>query len=78
MNIDATSFLELFKEALEMENNNKLTFQDCFRDIDEWDSLARLSIIAMLDEEYEIELESEDFDRLNTVEDVYFFVKSKR
>ena len=31
----------------------------------------------MLDEEYEVELESEDLDALSTVEDLYLFVKSK-
>jgi len=67
-----------FKEALELEAGIEVSFSDAFKELEEWDSLARLSLIAMLDEEYDVELESEDFDKLNTVEDLFLFVKSKQ
>ena len=70
-------FLDNFKEALELEHERLVTLNDTFKELDEWDSLASLSLIAMLDEEYEVELESEDLDKLTTVEELYLFVKSK-
>lgn len=70
-------FFNHFKEALELESENELSLTDSFKELDEWDSLAQLSLTAMLDEEYEVELESEDLDKLNTVEDLYLFVKSR-
>ena len=76
--MNQNKFLDNFKEALELESENEISLADSFKDLDEWDSLARLSLIAMLDEEYEVELESEDFDKLNTLEDLYLFVKSKQ
>ena len=54
-----TKFLESFKEALEREDEINLT--DEFRTYPEWDSLAYLSVIAMLDEEYGVQIELADF-----------------
>ena len=70
-------FLNHFKEALELGSENEISFTDSFKELDEWDSLAQLSLTAMLDEEYEVELESEVLDKLNTLEDLYLFVKSR-
>lgn len=62
-------FLELFAEALEREDEIKL--EDEFRNYDEWSSIAYLSVIAMMDEEYDIQMETADFKRLKTVQAVY-------
>ncbi|WP_020538024.1 acyl carrier protein [Lewinella cohaerens] len=66
-------FIEAFKEALELENEVNLS--DQFRDYDEWDSLARLSLIAMLDDEFELQIENAQFEKLETVEDLLNAVK---
>ena len=76
--MNQNEFLNHFREALELESQSEVKMGVAFKGLEEWDSLALLSLIAMLDEEYEVELESEDFDNLNTVEDLYLFVKSKR
>jgi len=75
--MNQNKFLDNFKEALELQHERLVTLNDTFKELDEWDSLASLSLIAMLDEEYEVELESEDLDKLTTVEELYLFVKSK-
>ena len=76
--MNQNEFIIHFKEALELEGGIEVRFSDTFKELEEWDSLARLSLIAMLDEEYEVELESEDFDKLNTVQDLFLYVKSKQ
>ena len=76
--MNKNEFLNHFKEALELESENEISLGDSFKELAEWDSLAHLSLIAMLDEEYELELEGEDFDDIDTVEDLYLFVKSKQ
>ena len=70
-------FIKNIVEAFELESRNDIEMSQEFKQLDEWDSLASLSLIAMLDEEYDVELESQDLDRLSTVEDLYLFVKSK-
>lgn len=62
-------FLELFAEALERED--EIRMEDEFRDYDEWSSIAYLSVIAMMDEEYDIQMEMADFKKLRTVQAVY-------
>lgn len=58
-------FIEAFKEALEREDEMNLT--DEFRSYPEWDSLTYLSVIAMLDENYGVTIELEDFRKQLTV-----------
>ncbi len=62
-------FIELFAEAIEREDAIKM--EDNFRDYDEWSSIAYLSVIAMMDEEYDTQIEQADFKKLRTVQDLY-------
>lgn len=67
-------FIERLKYALEFEGN-EIHMEDEFRDYDEWSSIAYLSVIAMLDEEYEIQIEEKDFKKIKTVRDMYNLTK---
>lgn len=69
-------FLDLFKEVLEIEDK-EISLNDEFREYDEWDSLAYLSVIAMLDDEFEIVIETEDFKKIRTVGDLIREVKER-
>lgn len=62
-------FISLLAEALEREDSIKM--EDNFRDYDEWSSIAYLSIIAFMDEEYDTQIEEADFKKLKTVQDLY-------
>ena len=52
-------FIELFAEALERED--EIRMEDEFRNYPEWSSIAYLSVIAMMDEEYDVQIEEADF-----------------
>jgi acyl carrier protein len=69
-----TKFINLFKEALEFEDK-EVQLGDQFRDYPEWDSLSRLSLIAMLDEEYDIQIEDDVFKTLITISDLVEYLK---
>lgn len=62
-------FISLFAEALDREGEIKM--EDEFRNYEEWSSIAYLSVIAMMDEEYDVQIEEEDFKKLTTVQSVY-------
>ncbi|MCT4588716.1 MAG: acyl carrier protein [Carboxylicivirga sp.] len=62
-------FLEFFKDALEIEDR-EVKMNDEFREFEEWSSLGQLSLIAMLDDEYDIVIETDEFEQLLTVGDV--------
>ena len=63
-------FLEMISDVLEIEDKT-LEMTDVFRDYDEWDSLARLSLIAEIDDVYNIVIEDEVFKNLLTLDDLY-------
>ena len=69
-------FLKAFKEALEIDRQIELS--ENFKDYEEWNSLSRLSLIVMLDEEFGIQIENQDFEKINTVQDLLEVVKSRR
>lgn len=69
-------FIENLKEILEIEDRD-LSMNDKFREYDEWNSLAYLSVIAMLDEEYDVQIEEAEFKKLQTIKDLYTAVIKK-
>ncbi len=62
-------FIEKFAEAIEREGEIKM--EDEFRNYDEWSSIAYLSIIAFMDDEYDTQIEEAEFQKLKTVQDLY-------
>ena len=70
-------FIEALQEALEMEDQ-EISFDDNFRDYDTWDSLSRLSLIAVLDSEFDVQIEDAKFEKLITVKDLYEAVVANR
>lgn len=48
-----------------------------FRELDEWSSLLALSIIAMVDEEYDVQLKGEEMRSASTIQELFDLVKSK-
>ena len=48
-----------------------------FRELDEWGSLLALSIISMVDEEFDVVITGSDIRSCTTIEDLYNIVKSK-
>ena len=68
-------FIEQFAEALEREDEIKM--EDEFRNYPEWSSIAYLSVIAMMDEEYDTQIEEADFRKLKTVQDIYLSCTNK-
>ena len=67
--MEINDFIEKFAEALEREDEIKM--EDEFREYDEWSSLAYLSIIAFMDDEYDTQIEEADFKKLRTVQDIF-------
>lgn len=59
-------FIEKFKEALDADSKD-IRLEDRFRDYDEWDSLRYLSVIAMIDSEFDVIIETSEFKKIETV-----------
>jgi len=76
MNIQ--DFIEKFAEAIEVDSVEDLKENTKFRELDEWSSLAVLSVIAMLDEEYDTQIENADFKKLQTISDIVQFIECQK
>jgi acyl carrier protein len=72
-----TKFLTKFREVLEIEDRD-LKLEDNFREYDEWDSLVFLSLIAMIDEEFDVIIEGREFKQLKTNADIIEAIKNKQ
>lgn len=64
-------FIEKFAEAVEVEDASVLSANTEFRNLEEWGSLAYLSVIALLDEEFDVQIEMAEFKKLNTIQEVF-------
>jgi acyl carrier protein len=69
------NFIRKIEEVLEKPNGSIHSF-DFFRSYDEWDSLALLSLMAMLEDEYGKTIPREVFEKLNTIEDLHNYIIS--
>ena len=63
-------------DALEMDKR-QVKPEDFFRDYDAYSSLTELSVLAMLDSDFGIEVEMKDFNDFKTVEDLIRLVSEK-
>lgn len=75
--MELKSFIENFAAQFDETDASVFTAETKFRDLDEWSSLIGLSLIAMVDEEYDITLKGDDIKNANTIEDLFNTVKSK-
>ncbi len=71
------NFISLISEALE-KNSEQIDKKDEFRNYEEWDSLAVLSLIAMIKQNYNITIPRKDFDELNTVSELFEYIQAHR
>ncbi len=71
-------FVALFAEQLDETDPATVTAETKFRDLEEWSSLLALSMISMIDEEFDVALKGDDVKNSETIEDVYNVVISKK
>lgn len=76
--MELQDFISKFAEQFDETDASAFTASTIFHDIDEWSSLIGLSVIAMVDEEYDVILKGNDIRSAKTIEDLYNLVKSKK
>ena len=70
-------FIEKFAEIFDDTDASTLTPETNFRDLDEWSSLSALGVIALADEEFDVELSGAEMRRTNTIQELYDLITSK-
>ena len=75
--MEMNDFIAHFAEQFDYTDASEFKPETAFRDLDEWSSLMALSIIAMVDEEYNVTLQGNDMKAAVTIEDLFHIVESK-
>ena len=75
--MNVQDFIEKFPEAIDIEAT-ELTTDTEFRTLDEWDSVAYISVIAMMDEEYDIQIEMPTFKTLKTIGAIAEYIENNK
>lgn len=75
--MEINSFIANFADQFDDTDASEIQADTIFHGLDEYSSLIALSIIAMVDEEYDVQLKGDDMRSAVTVEDLFNIVKSK-
>lgn len=78
LTMDINTFIDNFAGQFDETDRSVFVAETKFRDLDEWSSLIALSIIAMVDEEYEVTLKGDDIKNAQTIQDIFETVKAKK
>jgi acyl carrier protein len=71
-------FVRNFESAVEGIEPGSLNPDTEFTTLEEWDSLAALSVLAMVDAEYETEISGNELRNSKTLRDLFTIVHSKK
>lgn len=74
--MEIKEFLENFAEQFDDMDAKTLTPETNFRDLEEWSSLVALSVMAMIDEEYDVQLKADEMRNATTIQSLFDVVES--
>lgn len=75
--MDINEFVNKFAGEFEDTASDLFSPQTPFKELEEWSSFLALSIMAMVEENYEVELTAADINGSNTLQDLYDIIKSR-
>lgn len=75
--MEIKEFIEKFADIFDDTDITTLTPETKFRELGEWSSLTALGVIAMADEEFDVELSGNELRTANTIQDLFNLIKGK-
>lgn len=75
--MEIENFVQNFADQFDRIDPKIVTPATKFRDLEGWSSLVALSIIAMVDEEYNVKVKGDDIKSSSTVEDLFLIVNGR-
>ena len=74
--MDIKEFIAKFEDVFDDTDVSTLQPDTQFRELDEWTSMIALSTMAMVCDEYDVELTADEMRSANTFEDLFNTVQS--
>ena len=75
--MELNEFIQNFADQFDETDASEFKAETVFHDLDEWSSLIALSVIAMIDEEYEVTIKGDEMRAAVTIQDLFNLVKNK-
>ena len=75
--MEIKEFIENFADQFDDTDASEFTPETVFHELEEYSSLIALSIIAMVDEEYEVAIKGDDIRNSETIQDLFNIVITK-
>ena len=75
--MEINEFVQNFADQFDETDASVFTPETVFHELDEYSSLIALSIIAMVDEEYDVTLKGDDMRAAVTIQDLFNTVQAK-
>lgn len=75
--MEINEFIGKFAGVFDDTDVSMLHPETKFRELEEWSSLSALGLIAMVDEEYDIELNGDDVRKAETISDIFGIIKQR-
>ena len=75
--MEIKEFIDKFAEIFDDTAASTLSPETKFRELDEWSSLSALGVIALADEEFDVELSGAEMRQANTIKELFNLITSK-
>lgn len=72
------NFISDFSEQFESTDKSEFTKDTYFKDLTEWSSLVALLELAMIEENYGVQVSAEEMRNSKTIQDLYIIIQSKQ
>ena len=76
--MELKDFIENFAAQFDDTDASEIKAETVFKELDEWSSLTALSVIAMVDDEYDVIIKGNDIINSDTIQDFFDVVVKLR
>lgn len=76
--MELNDFINKFASQFDNEDPSAFTPDTEFHDLESWSSYTSLSVVAMIIQEYGVELDSQDVRNADTIEELFDIVKERQ
>ena len=74
--MNTENFIQNFIDQFDEVPNVDVTVETNFRELEDWSSLVALSVMAMIDDEYDVQIKADEMRTAETVGDLIRIVES--
>lgn len=75
--MEINEFIANFADQFDETDASVFTPDTKFRELEEWSSLIALSVMAMIDDEYDVQLTANEMRNAQTIQDLFDIISSK-